>query len=233
MCGRYTLKTPSADLVDAFDLLFEPDFVSPRYNIAPSQPVAGIRQLDGARQMSLFQWGLIPFWAKDKNIGYKMINARGETLHEKPSFREAFKKRRCLIAVDGFYEWERSGKRKNKQPFHIRRSDQQPFAFAGLWESWKSPDGSPLESCTIVTTTPNDLLETIHDRMPVILDPSDYNIWLDPTFDHPEVLRELIKPYSGDDFEMYAVSQEVNNAQNEVAGLHIPQLPQKTGKLFE
>lgn len=222
MCGRYTLKTPAADLVDAFDLLFEPDFIMPRFNIAPSQPVAGIREIDGARQMTQFRWGLIPFWAKDPSIGYKMINARGETVHEKPSFRTAFKKRRCLIVVDGFYEWERSGGPKNKQPFHIRRVDQQPFAFAGLWETWKSPDGSPLESCTIITTTPNDLLSRIHDRMPVILDPSDYRIWLDPTFDKTEVLRELIKPCIHDDLEMYAVSPKVNNARNETPDLHLP-----------
>lgn len=222
MCGRYTLKTPAADLVDVFDLMFAPNFVSPRYNIAPSQPVAAVRNIDGQRQLSLFRWGLIPFWAKDPSIGYKMINARGETVHEKPSFRAAFKQRRCLILADGFYEWERSGSRKNKQPFHIRRIDQQPFAFAGLWESWNSPDGSPLESCTIVTTTPTDLLSTIHDRSPVILDPADYQIWLDPAFDQTDLLRELIKPYAGDDFEMYAVSRDVNSAQNETAGLHLP-----------
>lgn len=206
----------------SFELFREPEW-SPRFNIAPSQPVAGIRQIDGRRELSLFRWGLIPSWAKDEKIGYRMINARGETIHEKPSFRAAFKRRRCLIPADGFYEWKAvgEGRSKSKQPFHIRRTDRQPFAFAGLWECWTPPDGSELESCTIVTTEANELLAQIHDRMPVILSPDEYSLWLDPDVE-AAALCQLIDPYSIDDFEMYPVETDVNNARTERPGLDSP-----------
>jgi putative SOS response-associated peptidase YedK len=227
MCGRYTLKTTPTELAEIFLLLHTPQW-GPRFNIAPTQFVGGIRAEDGARLWTLMKWGLIPSWAKDPAIGNRLINARGETVHEKPSFRAAFKRRRCLIPVDGFYEWQRTGTRgKDKQPFHIHRVDRQPFAFAGLWETWSAPDGSEVESCTIITTEPNELLATIHDRMPVILEPEDYDLWLDTEVE-AESLRELIRPCPADGFEMYAVSKDVNNARNERAGLDEPEARQQS-----
>jgi putative SOS response-associated peptidase YedK len=222
MCGRFTLKASPTELAASFELFREPEW-GPRFNVAPSQPIGGIRNVDGQREWSLLRWGLIPSWAKDEKIGYRMINARGETVHEKPSFRAAFKRRRCLIPVDGFYEWKAvgEGRSKPKQPFHIRRTDQQVFAFAGLWECWTSPDGSEVESCTIVTTSANSLLAQIHDRMPVILDPDEYDVWLD-TDVKAEALQQLLDPHSTDTLEMYPVGFEVNNARTERPGLHLP-----------
>ena len=224
MCGRFTVKAPPEEIEAAFELFREPEW-EPRYNIAPSQPVGAVRLVNGQRAWTLFRWGLIPSWAKDEKIGYRMINARGETIHEKTSFCAAFKRRRCLIVADGFYEWQRSGSSgksgtKSKQPFHIRRTDQQMFAFAGLWECWTPPDGSELESCTIVTAEANELLAPIHDRMPVILSPDEYDLWLDPEID-AEALRQLLDPHPAADFEIYPVSTDVNNARTERPGLDL------------
>jgi len=222
MCGRFTLKASPAEMAASFELFREPEW-APRFNIAPSQPIGGIRNVEGQREWSQLRWGLIPSWAKDEKIGYRMINARCETVHEKPSFRSAFKRRRCLIPVDGFYEWTAvgEGRSKPKQPFHIRRTDQQTFAFAGLWECWTSADGSKVESCTIVTTSANSLLAQIHDRMPVILNPNEYAAWLDPDVE-AEALQQLLVPHGADAYEMYPVAFDVNNARTERAGLHLP-----------
>lgn len=225
MCGRFTVKAPPDEIAVAFELFRDPEW-TPRYNIAPTDPVGAVRNVDGRREWTLFRWGLIPFWAKDEKIGSRMINARGETVHEKPAFRAAFQRRRCLIVTDGFYEWQRSDSSSRrasrpKQPFHIRRTDRQLFAFAGLWECWTPPDGSELESCTIVTTEANELLAPIHHRMPVILSPDEYDLWLDPEIE-AEALRQLLDPHPAADFEMYPVSTDVNSARTERPGLHLP-----------
>jgi len=209
MCGRFTFFTDPDDLQEAFGLSAPPPAeLTPRYNIAPSQPVAVVAN-HAARKIELFQWGLIPSWAKDPKIGYKMINARGETLAEKPSFRTALKKRRCLVLADGFYEWKREG--KSKTPMYIQLKDGQPFAFAGLWEVWKSPDDKLIRTCTIITTEPNALLKKIHDRMPVVLPPKAYDLWLSPDELPAEKTLPLLKPFAAAQMKAYAVSPLVNN----------------------
>jgi putative SOS response-associated peptidase YedK len=214
MCGRFTLTDPDADLAVQFNLPEIPN-LSPRYNIAPTQPVAAVRAAANStnREMVLLRWGLIPFWAKDPNIGARMINARSETVAEKPAFRAAFKRRRCLVVADGFYEWQKQN--GGKQPFYIRLHDARPFAFAGLWELWEGPDDNPIESCTLLTTQPNDLLRVLHNRMPVILHPQDYGLWLDPEVQEPQRLQALLKPYSAEEMEAYAVSRYVNSPDND------------------
>lgn len=212
MCGRFALAATGEDLKDHYSLQELP-FVMPRYNIAPTQPVAAIR-LDAGNQRELthFQWGLIPSWAKDPSIGARMINARAETAAEKPSFRAAFKRRRCLIPATGFYEWQqRAG---GKQPFYIHAAAQDILSLAGLWEVWQSADGTELETCTILTTTPNGLIEPIHNRMPVILDPADYDMWLDRETP-PDQLRHLLRPVENERLVARAVSTAVNKVQNE------------------
>ena len=177
MCGRFTLRAPASALATLFDGTEEP-VVVPRYNIAPTQPVLLLRMNADTRhrEWAFAIWGLIPSWSKDPSIGARMINARAETVAEKPSFRAAFRRRRCLIPADGFYEWQKQGSRK--QPYLIGLTDDQPFALAGLWETWQGPDGSLLESCTILTTDPNELMAPLHNRMPVMLAPDDYEQWL-------------------------------------------------------
>jgi putative SOS response-associated peptidase YedK len=210
MCGRYTLRTPVNDLVGQFHIEEYPSDIAPNYNIAPTQEVAAVVEEDDKRKLEMLRWGLIPSWAKDPAIGNKMINARAETVSEKPSFRSAFKKRRCLILADGFYEWQKTD--NGKQPYHIKMEDDSPFAFAGLWETWK--DGEEIRSCTIITTEANDLMDEIHHRMPVILHPEDYAMWLDPDFDEKEPLTTLLKPYPADAMEAYPVSRRVNKPSN-------------------
>ena len=173
MCGRFTLTADPNDLREAFPWVNIPEGVGPRYNIAPSQPVAVIPN-DGQNQLNFFVWGLIPSWAKDPTIGNKMINARAETLTEKPSFRTAFRRRRCLIPASGFFEWKQNPGGKTKTPMYIRLKSGKPFALAGLWERWDSPDGSTVFSCTIITTQPNELMQGIHNRMPVMLPSQAY-----------------------------------------------------------
>jgi putative SOS response-associated peptidase YedK len=209
MCGRFTLTLDPADLQDLFGLSEPPPAgLLPRYNIAPSQPVAVIANT-GARKLELFQWGLIPSWAKDAKIGSRLINARAETLAEKPSFRTALKRRRCLILADGFYEWKKAG--AAKMPMYIQLKDGVPFAFAGLWETWSGPDQRPLRSCTIITTEPNALLKTIHDRMPVILPEKAWPLWLTPDELPSEKTLPLLKPYAAAQMRAAAVSPLVNN----------------------
>lgn len=214
MCGRFSLSTPLADLEALFGLGDLPP-LDPRYNLAPTQTVAVVRVAPNARKRELvwLKWGLVPSWAKDPEIGNRMINARSETVTEKPSFRAAFKKRRCLIPADGFYEWKRAGAKK--QPYHIRMRDGKVFAMAGLWEHWPSPDGSPLETFTILTTGPNDLMRAIHDRMPVILDPKDYDLWLDPDMQNPEPLKPLLTSYPADKMAAVPIDTHVNNPKHE------------------
>jgi len=214
MCGRFTLTDPDADLAVQFNLPEMPD-LQPRYNIAPTQPVAAVRVASrGAdREMVLLHWGLIPFWAKDPDMGARMINARSETVAEKPAFRAAFRKRRCLVVADGFYEWQKQN--GTKQPFYIRLRSSRPFAFAGLWEHWEGADVSVIESCTLLTTQPNDLLRPVHNRMPVILHPKDYDLWLDPEVQNAELLQPLLHPYSSAEMDAYPVSRWVNSPGND------------------
>jgi putative SOS response-associated peptidase YedK len=202
--------------MEAFDTYGEVE-VSPRYNISPSQPVVTIRQdaREPIRKLSTMRWGLVPSWAKDPSIGYKTINARSETVATTASFREPFKSHRCLIPADGFYEWKREG--KTKQPYCFEVNDGELFAFAGLWDRWKSPQGEVVESCTIITTTPNPLLADIHDRMPVILSPDDYDLWLDPAFRNMASVSEMLKPFDASQMKRYPVSTRVNQVQNDDA----------------
>jgi putative SOS response-associated peptidase YedK len=213
MCGRFTLSQSADTIADVFHLS-QPLRVDPRYNIAPTQPVPVIRATveQPDRQFTYLYWGLIPSWAKDPAMGARMINARAETVAEKPAFRAAFKRRRCLVLADGFYEWQRQGRKK--QPFYFCMRDRQPFAFAGLWEHWESANGE-LESCTILTTDANDVLRPVHDRMPVILDPDNYDLWLDPTMQTTDRLHALLHPYADDPMIGYPVSTEVNNPKSD------------------
>jgi putative SOS response-associated peptidase YedK len=185
----------------------------PRYNIAPTQPVlAAYLDDDGQRGLTFFQWGLIPSWSKDVSLGAKMINARSETVAEKPAFRNAFKRRRCLIPADGFYEWQKQNGKK--QPIYIHGTDGRPFALAGLWEVWQDPEGTRLQTCTILTTTPNELMAAIHDRMPVIIEPEDYATWLEPG-QNPDTALHLLRPYPAEKMAAYPVSTAVNNPRND------------------
>jgi putative SOS response-associated peptidase YedK len=213
MCGRFTLIQTAEAIQDTFDIGNAPD-LQPRYNIAPTQEVVTVlHDTDNdLRVAKLLRWGLIPSWSKDPSIATKLINARSETVAEKPSFRSAFKKRRCLIVADGFYEWQRTeGK---KQPFRFQLQDKQPFGFAGLWEQWQSPSGEEIHTCTILTTAANELMAPIHDRMPVILKPEDYDLWLDPQAQDPKMLQPLLQPFSTEAMTAYPVSTIVNSPKN-------------------
>jgi len=197
--------------------LFELPPFEPRFNISPTQPVPVIR-LDPAgteteRELVWLRWGLIPAWAKDPALGNRLINARAETAAEKPAYRAAWRRRRCLVAADGFFEWQRTG--KQKQPHFIHMRDDRPFAFAGLWETWQAADRSRIESCTLLTTEPNELVRPIHNRMPVILDRNDYRKWLDPALQKSEQLAPLLRPYPGNELMAYPVSTLVNNPAND------------------
>ncbi len=192
-----------------------PSSILPSYNIAPTQEVAAVVEEDEERKLELLRWGLIPSWAKDPEIGSRMINARGETVSEKPSFRKAFKARRCLILADGFYEWQKID--NGKQPYHVRMKDASPFAFAGLWEIWNG-DGDGIRTCAIITTEVNDFMSEIHHRMPVILHPDDYEMWLDPSFEEKGPLSALLKPYPDYAMETYPMSRRVNRPTNDEPG---------------
>jgi putative SOS response-associated peptidase YedK len=213
MCGRYTLATRKEEIADQLPLFDVPE-LEPRYNVAPTQSVAAARIVaDGARrEIALLRWGLIPSWADDPAIGNRMINARADTVAEKPAFRAAYKKRRCLILADGFFEWQKTGGKK--QPYFIHLQDGQLFAFAGLWEHWHRDDQT-IASCTIVTTEANDLLRPMHDRMPVILHPADYERWLDPANQTGAGLAELLRPYPAEEMTFHPVSTLVNNPRND------------------
>ena len=221
MCGRFTLTVNPADLQETFSDYSFPQAFAPRFNIAPTQPVLAIPN-DDQNTADFFVWGLIPMWAKDPSIGNRLINARGETLEEKPAFRGSLKYKRCLILADGFYEWKSSSSKKAKTPFFIHMKDRKPFAFAGLWDSWNGLDGSQIKSCTIITTQPNDLTAIIHDRMPVILHPRDYAKWLDPSPQTPEQLKPLLKPFPAELMNAYPVGTLVNTPANDTPELVVP-----------
>ena len=223
MCGRFTFTSDSGLLQQFFPDFEIPSDMSPRYNITPTQNVVVITNVQdesetdaGKKKVEFCQWGLIPSWAKDEKIGSKMINARSETLSEKPSFRNAYKRRRCLILADGYYEWQQVPGDKLKQPVYIRFKSKNPFAFAGLWEKWQTNWMEiPLRTCTIITCPPNPLLKNIHHRMPVILPPDAYGQWLDPNEKLQEELQPLLVPYHGEEMEAYAVSRLVNRPTND------------------
>jgi putative SOS response-associated peptidase YedK len=217
MCGRFTLRTPLGLLVERFLFEMYEGELTPRFNIAPTQAVAAVRivEPESPRQLCQLRWGLIPSWAKDRSIGNSLINARGETVAEKPSFRSAFTRRRCLVLADGYYEWQKAVAPAKKQPYYIHLADGGPFAMAGLWEAWRDETGDAIESCTIITTSANADIATIHDRMPVILNEADYAVWLDPNGSDRAVLQELLRPAPADSLAAGPVSTLVNSPRNE------------------
>jgi putative SOS response-associated peptidase YedK len=211
MCGRYTLASPTERLAEEFGVDASSIELSPNYNVAPTQGVAAVLEEGGQRRLEVLRWGLIPPWADDPGIGSRMINARSETAPGKPSFRRAFRERRCLIPADGFYEWQRTN--GAKQPYYIHMEDGRPFAFAGLWESWSKGGEGEVRTCTILTTGANALVGEVHDRMPVILAHDAYDVWLDPDSERDE-LTGLLAPYPEDEMEAYPVSRFVNSPSN-------------------
>jgi putative SOS response-associated peptidase YedK len=215
VCGRYTLRKPARQIAREFDLPTVPD-LPPRYNIAPGQPVPVVRLApdQGGRELALIDWGLIPPWADDPEADNRLINARAETLAEKPSFRRAFRERRCLVLADGFCEWRRLDGRK--QPYFVHMRDDRPFAFAGLWESWDR-GGEPMETCAIITTGANDLMAPIHDRMPAIVPQVAYGVWLNGEVRDLSRLRFLLRPYPAEGMDAYPVSRLVNDPANDRA----------------
>jgi putative SOS response-associated peptidase YedK len=226
MCGRFSLGA-TVRVGQVFDVPGWPD-LAPRYNIAPGQDIAAVIQNreTARREVRSQRWGLVPSWAKDGSIGNRLINARAETVAAKPAFRTPFRERRCLVPADGFYEWERQGRRR--QPWHIRLRDARPFAFAGLWDRWQPAEGAPVETVTIVTTEPNALVGRIHDRMPVILPSAEYGLWLDPAVKDVERLHALLRPYPEDEMLAYPVSALVNNPASDSPDMIVPLTPDRT-----
>lgn len=214
MCGRYTLAKPAQELAQAFGVN-EPDQLPLRFNIAPTQAVLVVRQLEGGRSLDWLRWGLIPSWSKDPKSGPLLINARADTVAEKPAYRHAFKSQRCLLPADGFFEWLKQG--KQKQPVYFRMRDDSVFAFAGLWESWHAPDGSLVESCALITTEPNAVVAPVHDRMPAILPREAYDLWLDPSVKDAARLQPLLAPYPAQAMLSYPVTPAVNSVANDEA----------------
>jgi putative SOS response-associated peptidase YedK len=229
MCGRFARRSTQEVLADWFGVELEDmPFFAPTYNAAPqsTQPVVRMDRDTGKRAVALLRWGLIPFWAKDAKFGYTTINARAEEVASKPAYREALKKRRCLVPADAFYEWQRIDA-KTKNPFAIALRSREPYAFAGLWERWTPKDGEALETFTIVTTDPNELMETIHNRMPVIVEKRDYDRWLEPgDAEHPPV--DLLRPYPAEKMVAWPVSARVGNVRNNDAELLEPETPKAT-----
>jgi putative SOS response-associated peptidase YedK len=221
MCGRFALLATGEDVAAAFQL-DETPLLAARYNIAPTQPVAAVRINPGTHRKELthFQWGLIPSWSKDPGMGARMINARSETAADKPAFRSAFKYRRCIIPASGFYEWQKAN--GGKQPLYIYEHEHTLLGLAGLWEHWQSADGTEIESCTILTTTPSDFMAGIHNRMPVILEPPDYETWLYQDPAHTDQLLHLLRPAAEDLLTAYPVSKSVNSPSNDGPELIVP-----------
>ncbi|EGW41988.1 SOS response-associated peptidase [Desulfosporosinus sp. OT] len=219
MCGRYSFSKPHG-IKERFGLVQLEFEFEPRYNIAPSQAVPVVIQNNGGNRLVMFRWGLIPYWSKDESIGNKLINARAETLEEKPSFRKSFEKKRCLVLADGFYELKKAG--RVKKPYRIIRQDGGAFAFAGLWDSWLSPAGQTINSCTIITTTPNKLIEPIHNRMPVILPPDMESVWLDECVTSSHDVKGLLTPFPAEGMIAYGVSSQVNSLLNDGPGCVVP-----------
>jgi putative SOS response-associated peptidase YedK len=218
MCGRYAVTTVPDAIRRLFRYLERPDF-PPRYNIAPTQPIAIVRLAEGQRHFALVRWGFIPSWVKDPRTVSLMFNARGETAAEKPAYKAAMKRRRCLVPADGFYEWKRDGGRK--RPYWVRPRAGGPIAFAGLWETWTGPNGEELETAAIVTTAANGMLKPLHERMPVVVPPDAFDLWLDPNADR-QTASSLIAPAPNDLFEAYEVSGAVNRAANDGPALLTP-----------
>jgi putative SOS response-associated peptidase YedK len=220
VCGRFSLGG-TVRVGQLFDLVNWPE-TPPRYNIAPGQDVpAVIRNREtAARESRPFRWGLVPFWAKDPTIGNRLINARAETVAAKPAFRGPLRERRCLILADGFYEWEQRGRRK--QPWYIRMRDSRPFAFAGLWDRWQPASGEPIETCAIVTTEPNDVVGRVHGRMPAILSPAAYGLWLGPTCQDVEGLRAVLRPFPAEEMVAFPVGTQVNSPAHDSPDLIVP-----------
>jgi len=220
VCGRFSLGG-TVRVGQLFELPNWPE-TSPRYNIAPGQDVpAVIRNREtAARESRLFRWGLVPFWAKDPTIGNRLINARAETVAAKPAFRRPLRERRCLILADGFYEWEQRGRRK--QPWYIRMRDSRPFAFAGLWDRWQPASGEPIETCAIVTTEPNEVVGRVHGRMPVILSPAAYGLWLDPTCQDVEGVQAVLRPFPAEEMVAFPVGNQVNSPTHDSPDLIVP-----------
>jgi putative SOS response-associated peptidase YedK len=224
MCGRFVSASPPEELARYFDA--EPALEQPlgvNYNVAPTSDVYVVLSTGESRRLEPMHWGLVPAWAKDPKIGSRMINARAETLAEKPSFKAAFRRRRCIVPADGFFEWRKVPDAKHKEPTFITSPDRAPLAFAGLWEVWKDKErpGETLRSCTIITTCANDTMAPVHDRMPVILDPSSFDHWLDPTVDDLDDLGQLLVP-ARSPLTMWPVSTAVNNVRNKGAELIDP-----------
>lgn len=220
VCGRFTLRTPAARLAQAFGGV-SADYGEPRYNIAPGRPVLALRQgsgAEGARALARLRWGFVPAWAEDPSIGARLVNARAESVADKPAFRAAFRARRCLVLADGFYEWRREG--RSRRPYYVRLEPDRPFAFAGLWERWMK-GGPALESCTIVTTQANAVLEPIYPRMPAIVEPVDYDLWLGASPDFAEAAQDVLRPYGGV-LTVHPVSTRVNEPGNDDADLIEP-----------
>ena len=213
MCGRFTLTSNLDDLQGRFQFEAVDVDYKPSYNIAPTQEVLAVTN-DGHRQARLMRWGLVPFWAKDLKVGSRMINAVGETVAAKPAFRSLVKKRRCLILADGFFEWRKKG--EEKIPTYIFLKSKEAFALAGLWDTWKSPEGQTIQSCTIITTTPNGFIAPIHNRMPVVLSAEAEALWLDPLTEDAAVVTPLLIPCPAEAMDSYIVSQLVNSARNNV-----------------
>jgi putative SOS response-associated peptidase YedK len=233
MCGRYRLSRRKQIVEAHFSSASCDEDWNPRYNIAPTQLVPAIRQnpKQPIRELSLLRWGLIPSWMKDSSAAATMINARSETAGTKPAFREALKSRRCLIPADGFYEWQRVG--KTKQPYCFEVGNAQMFAFAGIWDRWKDPSGNWVKTCSILTTTPNAVTSAVHDRMPVILDPDSYDLWLDPGVQDASWASELLKPYDAQLMRCYPISTRINHVANDDEECSAPvELPQAEARLF-
>ena len=223
MCGRYTITVEEEILFARFKILQNIGQYTPRYNVAPTQnnPVVLVNEKN-QRIMARMKWGLIPFWAKDESIGYKMINARLETLTQKPSFKTAFVKRRCLVPADGYYEWNKTGSSKKKQPFRVVLKSRELFAFAGLWDEWKNEEGEKIQSYTIITTEADSLVAKIHPRMPVILRPENEDKWIDPALNDVKAIEKLLRPYPSDSMEMYEVSPLVGRTNIDMESLIRP-----------
>ncbi len=212
MCGRYMLTVSGEVLARLFELDTAPE-LAPRYNIAPTQPAPVVRSREGSRELRELRWGLVPRWARDPSMGARLINARAETAAAKPSFREAFRSRRCLVPANGFFEWQKLP--GGKQPWLVRFADRRPFALAGLWERWTPPEGTPLETFTILTTEPNAVVAPLHGRMPVILPPEAWDPWLDPALRDPGRLAPLLRPCPPEGMETFPVSRLVNSPAND------------------
>ena len=214
MCGRFALYSDPLTLARRFQAEPPSDY-GPHFNIAPTQPILMLREKMMQREFVYARWGLVPHWAKEIKTGYSMINARAETVDQRPAFRSAFHRRRCLIPADGFYEWQVRSGAKIKQPWFVTLKERQPMALAGLWEVWRSPEGERLESCTIIVTDANELMKPIHDRMPVILPPDDWKTWLDPGYCDTVALKSLLRPYPSEEMAAWPVGTLVNNPRND------------------